>query len=993
MKKITFTLLMLVLLLTLVGCGHKHEYTDEVVAPTCTEKGYTKHTCECGDTYNDSEVDAKGHSYGEWVVVKEATEEAAGSKERVCSVCGNKETETIAKLDHTHKYTDTVVEPTCTEGGYTEHKCECGHSYIDNETQPSHKEQVLKAKEATCTEDGLTEGKKCSVCNEVLVEQTVIPHEGHEYGDWKTVKEPTVSEEGIKERQCTKCNNKEQGTIDMIEEAGVYRIKFVENKENVLYPSRPAKDRDEIINALFADMYEWAKLNGEKSTYEKYVESIKTKLAAYSDIKIRNTDLGNYPAEDGSTEYFLNVPKYFTKWSDFFAVFHEAMLKVNSTQSFYTDTYAAMVRLNQFITWSSTGQKYFNTFLTKMYNATKITVEVPKTYKLGEEVVLPELSLENGLKFLGWYDNPEFTGIKIEKILKTDTGHKTFYAKWEDEVLVDNLEINDISELLLFTTHQLEWTITPDNATDKSVEFFSSNEAVATVNAKGLITALSNGTVTITVKVYGNRALDLTFEVNVYTNDYIDGSYESTSYVEVNKEVKLLAEIIRKDKSTAKVNWSSLNTDIATVSNEGVVKAVKQGVATIVASDPENADLKLEFAIVVFDKMPIGILDLAVRSNNSNIFTRYDLNIGGAYSTDILGSVSKIFANSKLEKNTSYYDKANKSTATYGTMESIEFITVHYTGNMVKGSTAKANANYFAGSSDVSIHYTTGNDGVYYCLDESKGAWHAGDSGALAEVGKFQWLATGVKVKDGDPQYPKFTISTDFYFEINGNKTSVKMPKPWNYSSRNTDHTMNSDGTLSSKAGFSQSGFSHRDADEFINDQSLPFMIKNGEYYMGTTWWCYTQVYEGRICGTGGNRNSIGIESCVNEGSDLWWTWQKTAQLVADIMVRQKLDITRVRGHHFFSAKNCPQPMLENDQEIWYEFLELVEAEYELLTKYNGYEVTIKSNNPDIIDNYGRVVKQPAETTCVTYTITFTKGSDVQSITLASMVKGVYVDR
>ena len=37
MKKIPFTLLMLVLLLTLVGCGHKHEYTDEVVAPTCTE--------------------------------------------------------------------------------------------------------------------------------------------------------------------------------------------------------------------------------------------------------------------------------------------------------------------------------------------------------------------------------------------------------------------------------------------------------------------------------------------------------------------------------------------------------------------------------------------------------------------------------------------------------------------------------------------------------------------------------------------------------------------------------------------------------------------------------------------------------------------------------------------------------------------------------------------------------------------------------------------
>ena len=162
---------------------------------------------------------------------------------------------------------------------------------------------------------------------------------------------------------------------------------------------------------------------------------------------------------------------------------------------------------------------------------------------------------------------------------------------------------------------------------------------------------------------------------------------------------------------------------------------------------------------------------------------------------------------------------------------------------------------------------------------------------------------------------------------------------------------------------------------------------------MGTTWWAYTQVYEGRICSTGGNRNSIGIESCVNEGSDLWWTWQKTAQLVADIMVRQNLDITRVRGHHFFTAKNCPQPMLENDLEIWYEFLELVEAEYELLTKYQGYEVSIVSNNPEIVNKYGRVVKQPSESTCVTYTITFTKDGESKSITLASMVKGIYVDR
>ena len=139
MKKITFTLLIIMLLLTLVGCGHKHEYTDEVVAPTCTEKGYTKHTCECGDTYQDSEVEAKGHSFGEWEVVKEATETAKGSKTRKCSACSETETEEIPMLEHTHKYTDGVCSCGEVDPDYEEHVhefvdgiCDCGEKAIIN---------------------------------------------------------------------------------------------------------------------------------------------------------------------------------------------------------------------------------------------------------------------------------------------------------------------------------------------------------------------------------------------------------------------------------------------------------------------------------------------------------------------------------------------------------------------------------------------------------------------------------------------------------------------------------------------------------------------------------------------------------------------------------------------------------------------------------------------------------------------------------------------
>ena len=774
---------------------------------------------------------------------------------------------------------------------------------------------------------------------------------------------------------------------------GVYKVKFEANKEDAIWPTRAAKNREEIVNELFKDLYEWAQGNGETSSFDDYVSKIKQQLEAYEDIKLRNPSLKNNPSTTGQTNYFLNTPKYYQKWSKFFLQFNTAMLVVSSDQNFYTDTYAAMVRMHQFISWNSSGQKYFSNYIQKMCDVTPIKEEVPSKYKAGQELNLPVLSLESGLKFLGWYDNPEFSGNPITKLGASDSGNKVFYAKWEEEVFAETFDINQISELLLFTSHQLVWTIGPENVTDNTVKFYSSDESVATVNARGVIKALSNGITFITVQVNGNRDLDVKFELEVYTGDYIDGSYETNSYVLIDENIKLNGIVNYRDESTSEVVWESLTPEIATVDESGNVTGINAGEAKIVAKDPKNAELKLEFVVMVLEELPEGILELALRSNESNVFTRYNLNIGNTYRMDILGSVSKLFGNSNLKKDTTYYDKANQSQATYGKMSSIEFITVHYTGNMAKGANAAANASYFATNGSTSIHYTTGNDGVFYCMDESKGAWHAGDSGALNVVGEFKWIPSGVKVAAGDPMYPNFTISDDFYYEINGKKTTIPMPKPWDYSSRGTNHTLNADGTISSNAAYKSTAFSNRTPESFINEQGLPFKIVGDEYYMGTTWWAYTQVYEGRICSTGGNRNSIGIESCVNEGSDLWWTWQKTAQLVADIMVRENLDITRVRGHHFFTAKDCPQPMLENDLEIWYEFLELVEAEYELLTKYSGYQVSITSNNPDIVNKNGRVVNQPEQSTCVTYTITFTKDGESKSITLASMVQGIYVDR
>ena len=140
----------------------EHTYTDTVIAPTCTEAGYTVHTCECGDSYTDTEVPALGHDY--------AASDTPGLL--ACTRCE-------ALLEHSeHSYTETVVAPTCTEAGYTLHTCECGDSYRENEIAAlGHKFVRGAIVPPTCTEDGYR-NFRCSRCGERKI--VTIPALGHD---------------------------------------------------------------------------------------------------------------------------------------------------------------------------------------------------------------------------------------------------------------------------------------------------------------------------------------------------------------------------------------------------------------------------------------------------------------------------------------------------------------------------------------------------------------------------------------------------------------------------------------------------------------------------------------------------------------------------------------------------------------------------------------------------------------------------------------------
>ena len=137
----------------LVACNsHEHSYSAEVINATCTEGGYTTHTCACGDSYIDEQTQPLGHNY--IAKVTQPTCMEGGYTTHTCA-CGDsyidEQTQPLG-----HNYVNTVTPPTCTEGGYTTHTCACGDSYTDEQTQPLGHNYIAKVTLPTCTEGGYT---------------------------------------------------------------------------------------------------------------------------------------------------------------------------------------------------------------------------------------------------------------------------------------------------------------------------------------------------------------------------------------------------------------------------------------------------------------------------------------------------------------------------------------------------------------------------------------------------------------------------------------------------------------------------------------------------------------------------------------------------------------------------------------------------------------------------------------------------------------------
>ena len=198
-----------------IYCNHVDKKVLSIIKDaTCTENGEEKYTCpDCKLEWTEA-IPAKGHTYEEKVVEPTCTEK--GYTSHICSVCGDtyKDTE-VAPLGHDFETTWSIdKEANCLEEGSKSHHCKrCdAKSDVTAISKTTHEfDSGEVTKEATCTEEG-EKTSICRICKQKKVEK--IPATGHSYNkEWSIDKEATCTEDGTKSHHCFNCDDKKDVTV------------------------------------------------------------------------------------------------------------------------------------------------------------------------------------------------------------------------------------------------------------------------------------------------------------------------------------------------------------------------------------------------------------------------------------------------------------------------------------------------------------------------------------------------------------------------------------------------------------------------------------------------------------------------------------------------------------------------------------------------------------------------------------------------------------
>ena len=181
----------------------EHNYAVHTVAATCTMPGYTVKECiACGDRHITDMTTALPHNYEATVIP--ATCEAGGKTIHRCEGCGSAfVTDATEALGHTWDKGTLVTNATCTGEGMMEYRCiRCGYHRLEGNAASGHDYKV-EVIQPTCTEMGYTI-HTCTRCGDTY-QDSYTKATGHKPGDWIIDQQPTTNTEGSKHKECKEC--------------------------------------------------------------------------------------------------------------------------------------------------------------------------------------------------------------------------------------------------------------------------------------------------------------------------------------------------------------------------------------------------------------------------------------------------------------------------------------------------------------------------------------------------------------------------------------------------------------------------------------------------------------------------------------------------------------------------------------------------------------------------------------------------------------------
>ena len=189
------------------------EHTECLKKATCTEPGTMLMHCKRDASHTMTySYGGTGHIWDEGVITTQPTHDEYGVKTLHCKNCDATMTEKVLPTKYT--FTVTVVPPTCTEDGYTMHKCneDDSFSYKDNIVHSTGHHAAMRVIEPTCKEEGRTE-IYCTVCGEVSTVLSTTPKKDHTWDSGVVTTEPTTEHEGVKTYTCTGCGETKTESI------------------------------------------------------------------------------------------------------------------------------------------------------------------------------------------------------------------------------------------------------------------------------------------------------------------------------------------------------------------------------------------------------------------------------------------------------------------------------------------------------------------------------------------------------------------------------------------------------------------------------------------------------------------------------------------------------------------------------------------------------------------------------------------------------------